>query len=51
MMMMMMMMMMQDNGLKTILTLSGVTSEKKLLSDSNKIHPDVYVDSIADFFP
>jgi 4-nitrophenyl phosphatase/phosphoglycolate phosphatase len=39
-----------DNGLSTILTLSGVTTESKLLSDSNKIRPDFYVDSIADFF-
>lgn len=42
---------MQDNGLKTILTLSGVTSEKKLQSPTNKIHPDYYVSTIADFFP
>jgi phosphoglycolate/pyridoxal phosphate phosphatase family enzyme len=39
-----------DNGLQTILTLSGVTTESKLLSDSNKIRPEYYVDSIADFF-
>lgn len=39
----------KDNGLQTILTLSGVTTEKKLLSDENKISPDFYVDSIADF--
>jgi 4-nitrophenyl phosphatase/phosphoglycolate phosphatase len=39
-----------DNGLKTVLTLSGVTSEKKLLSEENLIKPDYYVDSIADFF-
>jgi len=38
-----------DNGLQTCLTLSGVTSEEKLLSESNDIIPDVYVDSIADF--
>jgi ribonucleotide monophosphatase NagD (HAD superfamily) len=41
----------QDNGLKTILTLSGVTTEAKLLGPENKIHPNAYVDSIADFFP
>ncbi len=40
-----------DNGLKTCLTLSGVTTEKKLLGPENKIHPDYYVSSIADFFP
>lgn len=39
-----------DNGLSTILTLSGVTTEKKLLSDENKIKPDFYVSSIAEFF-
>ncbi len=41
----------KDNGLKTVLTLSGVTSEAKLLGPENKIHPDYYVSSIADFFP
>jgi 4-nitrophenyl phosphatase/phosphoglycolate phosphatase len=40
-----------DNGLQTCLTLSGVTKEEKLLSDANKIRPDCYVNSIADFFP
>jgi 4-nitrophenyl phosphatase/phosphoglycolate phosphatase len=39
-----------DNGLSTILTLSGVTTEEKLLSPANKIKSDYYVDSIADFF-
>lgn len=39
-----------DNGLKTVLTLSGVTTEAKLLGKENKIIPDFYVDSIADFF-
>ena len=39
-----------DNGLKTVLTLSGVTTENKLLSPQNKIIPDYYVNSIADFF-
>ena len=39
-----------DNGLQTILTLSGVTTESKLLSEGNKIRPEYYVDSIADFF-
>lgn len=41
----------KDNGLKTCLTLSGVTSEAKLLGPDNKIHPDTYVSSIADFYP
>jgi 4-nitrophenyl phosphatase/phosphoglycolate phosphatase len=39
-----------DNGLQTVLTLSGVTTEKKLFSESNKIIPQYYVNSIADFF-
>jgi 4-nitrophenyl phosphatase/phosphoglycolate phosphatase len=39
----------QNNGLLSCLTLSGVTTETKLLSDANKIKPDFYVDSIADF--
>lgn len=39
-----------DNGLSTILTLSGVTSEQKLLSADNKIKSDYYTDSIASFF-
>ena len=39
-----------DNGLQTVLTLSGVTTESKLLSDANKIRPEYYVDSIVDFF-
>uniref|UniRef100_A0A6U2ZAY6 Phosphoglycolate phosphatase n=1 Tax=Lotharella globosa TaxID=91324 RepID=A0A6U2ZAY6_9EUKA len=38
-----------ENGLKSCLTLTGVTTEKKLLSDENKIIPDVYVDSINAF--
>lgn len=40
-----------DNGLESVLTLSGVTTEEKLLSDSNPIQPTYYVNSIADFFP
>lgn len=39
----------KENGLSSVLTLSGVTTEEKLLSPENKIHPDFYVDSIADF--
>ena len=38
-----------DNGLKSCLTLSGVTTEEKLLSAENKVVPDFYVDSIADY--
>eukprot|EP00903_Cladosiphon_okamuranus_P014478 g13430.t1 len=40
-----------NNGLMSILTLSGVTTEQKLLSPENQINPDFYVDSINDFFP
>ena len=39
-----------DNGLKSLLVLSGVTSEEKLLSPENTITPDFYADSINDFF-
>jgi len=39
----------QNNGLLSCLTLSGVTTEPKLLSEENTIKPDYYVDSIADF--
>eukprot|EP00816_Leptocylindrus_hargravesii_P012194 CAMPEP_0196802858 /NCGR_PEP_ID=MMETSP1362-20130617/2392_1 /TAXON_ID=163516 /ORGANISM="Leptocylindrus danicus, Strain CCMP1856" /LENGTH=339 /DNA_ID=CAMNT_0042174261 /DNA_START=97 /DNA_END=1116 /DNA_ORIENTATION=- len=40
----------QNNGLQSVLVLSGVTSEEKLLSDENTINPDFYCDSIVDFF-
>jgi len=40
-----------DNGLRTLLVLSGVTTKEKLLSDHNKITPDFYADSIVQFFP
>ena len=39
----------QNNGLLSCLTLSGVTTEEKLLSEANKIKPDFYVGSIAEF--
>jgi len=39
----------RDNGLKTCLVLSGVTSEEKLMSDANLVEPDFYCDSINDF--
>ena len=39
-----------DNGLKSLLVLSGVTTEEKLLSQENVITPDYYADSIVDFF-
>ncbi len=44
----------RDNGLQTVLTLTGVTSIHTLLSEdninNNNIRPQYYVDSIADFF-
>jgi len=39
----------KNNGLATALALSGVTTEEKLLSPENKVRPDYYVDTIADF--
>ena len=39
-----------DNGLQSLLVLSGVTSEEKLLSPENTITPDYYADSINDLF-
>jgi phosphoglycolate/pyridoxal phosphate phosphatase family enzyme len=39
-----------DNGLQSLLVLSGVTSEEKLLSPENTITPDYYADTINDFF-
>jgi len=41
----------QNNGLRTCLTLSGVTTEERLLGPENNIVPDCYCDSIADFYP
>ena len=38
-----------DNGLKSVLVLSGVTSEEKLLSPENSIAPDFYAETINDF--
>jgi HAD superfamily hydrolase (TIGR01450 family) len=38
-----------NSGLATILTLSGVTTEAQLLSETNKIIPRFYINSIADF--
>jgi hypothetical protein len=39
-----------ENGLQSLLVLSGVTSEEKLLSPENTITPDYYTDTINDFF-
>lgn len=39
-----------ENGLKSLLVLSGVTSEEKLLGPENTITPDFYADTINSFF-
>jgi phosphoglycolate/pyridoxal phosphate phosphatase family enzyme len=39
-----------NNGLQSLLVLSGVCSEEKLLSEDNQITPDYYADTINDFF-
>jgi phosphoglycolate phosphatase len=39
-----------DNGLQSVLVLSGVTSEEKLLSPENTITPDYYCEDITSFF-
>mmetsp|Transcript_14586 Transcript_14586/g.20614 ORF Transcript_14586/g.20614 Transcript_14586/m.20614 type:complete len:371 (-) Transcript_14586:173-1285(-) len=39
-----------NNGLQTLLVLSGVTSEAKLLSPENQVTPTLYTDSIVNFF-
>jgi len=41
----------QNNGLASVLTMSGVTTEEKLFSPKNSISPDYYVSSIAEFLP
>ena len=38
----------RDNGLQTVLTLSGVTTKEQVLSTENEIIPDFYIPSIAD---
>lgn len=38
----------KNNGLRTVLSLSGVTTKETLLSDNNTILPDYYIQSIAD---
>jgi len=39
-----------DNGLKSCLVLSGVTTEEKLLSKENEVTPNYYCDDITAFF-
>jgi len=41
----------KNNGMKSCLVLSGVTTEQKLLGPENQIVPDFYCDSIVDFYP
>jgi len=36
-----------DNGLSSVLVLSGVTTEARLLSAANQIAPDFYCDDIT----
>mmetsp|Transcript_36643 Transcript_36643/g.105448 ORF Transcript_36643/g.105448 Transcript_36643/m.105448 type:complete len:297 (-) Transcript_36643:107-997(-) len=38
-----------NNGLRTCLTLSGVTTEELLFSKENQIIPDFYANTVADF--
>lgn len=38
----------KDGGLRTMLVLSGVTTEEKLLSPENKIQPDFYTSALPD---
>ena len=40
----------KDNGLRSLLVMSGVTSEQKLMSPDNTVAPDYYTDTINDFF-
>jgi len=40
----------RDNGLKTLLVLSGVTTEEEMRSGENDIVPDFYADGIRDLF-
>jgi len=40
----------KSNGLRTILTLSGVTTEEALFNADRTAQPEFYVNSIADFY-
>lgn len=41
----------RDNGLRTVLTLSGVTSINEVESSANYIHPQFIINSVADLLP
>ena len=41
----------KDGGLRTLLVLSGVTTEETLLSDKNTIAPDYYTSCLGDLRP
>lgn len=41
----------KDNGLSSVLTLTGVTTLETLNDPANTIQPDYFVESIADFLP
>jgi phosphoglycolate/pyridoxal phosphate phosphatase family enzyme len=40
----------KNNGLTTILTLSGVTTTNRLFAPENRIRPDYFVENIGEFF-
>eukprot|EP00274_Cyanoptyche_gloeocystis_P006926 CAMPEP_0196655780 /NCGR_PEP_ID=MMETSP1086-20130531/8195_1 /TAXON_ID=77921 /ORGANISM="Cyanoptyche gloeocystis , Strain SAG4.97" /LENGTH=312 /DNA_ID=CAMNT_0041988277 /DNA_START=273 /DNA_END=1211 /DNA_ORIENTATION=+ len=40
-----------DGGLTTVLVLTGVTTERELFSEGNKIRPDYYADSVLALLP
>lgn len=41
----------RDHGLRTVLTLSGVTTKEVLHDSNNTIHPQYIINSVADFLP
>lgn len=41
----------RDHGLRTVLTLSGVTSLKQVHDATNDIHPQYIINSVADLLP
>ncbi|CAD7923783.1 unnamed protein product [Amoebophrya sp. A120] len=40
-----------SNGMKTVLVLSGVTTEEEAKATTDEMRPDFYMDGVADFFP
>ena len=41
----------KNGGLRTMLVLTGVTSEDRLLDESNSIQPDLYTEGLKDLLP